>query len=251
MKQRLQKIIAAAGICSRRHAESLILSGCVSVNGETEVTLGAKADPDVDQIKVNGKLLRASERKVYVLLNKPKGVVSTAFDPEGRTLVTALIKGVRERLYPVGRLDYNTEGLLLLTNDGDFAQIIMKAGSHCPKTYHVKVRGKLEEKTVARLRKGTFLEGRRTAPATIVTLKNAENCWYGVTLVEGRNQQIRKMFEFSGHPVEKLRRVRIGFLTDERLKPGQFRFLTTQEIARFKRIPLDQPRLLSRPRKRD
>ncbi len=238
MEQRLQKIIAAAGICSRRHAETLIQSGCVSVNGKVITALGSKADPQTDHIKINGKLLRPPESKIYILLYKPKEVLCTVFDPEGRRCVTELIKNVRERLYPVGRLDYNTEGLLLLTNDGGFAQIIMKAGSHCPKTYHAKLRGNLEEPSLERLRRGVFLEGRRTAPAQISLLRRAENSWYEVTLTEGRNQQIRKMFESVGHPVEKLKRVRIGFLEDPKLHPGHYRFLTPQEVSRFKKLPL-------------
>ncbi len=240
MEERLQKIIAAAGICSRRNAESLILSGCVTVNGKSVVTLGAKADPETDHIKVNGRLLRPPETKVYVLLNKPKGVVSTMEDPEGRSKVTDLLKGVRERIYPVGRLDYHSEGLLLLTNDGVFAQKIMKAGTHCPKTYHVKVRGTIDEESLDRVRRGIFLDGRRTAPAKISLLKKAENSWYEVILVEGRNQQIRKMFKYVHHPVEKLKRVRIGFLVDPKLAPGHFRFLTSQEISRFMKLPLSK-----------
>ncbi|MFI5175946.1 MAG: pseudouridine synthase [Terriglobia bacterium] len=236
MKQRLQKIIAEAGICSRRHAETLILSGCVSVNGTMVTKLGSKADTETDHIKVNGKRLQPSQLHLYVLLNKPKGVVSTAFDPEGRPTVTNLIQGVRGRIYPVGRLDYNTEGLLLLTNDGDFAQIIMKAGSHCPKTYLAKVRGTLEDQTLERLRKGIVIDKTRTAPARIIPVKKADNSWYEVTLTEGRNQQIRKMFEWAGHPVEKLKRIRIGFLEDPSLRPGKYRSLTPQEIERFKKM---------------
>jgi 23S rRNA pseudouridine2605 synthase len=242
MQQRLQKIIAEAGICSRRHAETLILSGCVSVNGKMETTLGTKADPEVDHIKVNGKLLHAPQQHIYVLLNKPKGVVSTAFDPEGRATVTELIRGVQERIYPVGRLDYHTEGLLLLTNDGDFAQIVMKAGIHCPKTYLAKVRGTLEDEVLDRLRKGIVIDRVRTAPARIIPVRKADNSWYEVTLTEGRNQQIRKMFEFAGHPVEKLKRIRIGFLEDSNLRPGKYRALTPQEVARFKKMRVESSR---------
>jgi 23S rRNA pseudouridine2605 synthase len=243
MEERLQKIIATAGICSRRHAESLILAGCVSVNGKIVATLGSKADPARDHIKVNGKLLRPGTVKLYLLLNKPKGVVSTAFDPEGRPTVIELVKDVSERVYPVGRLDFNTEGLLLLTNDGEFAQSIMKAGPHCPKTYMVKVRGKLEPELLERLRSGVFLDGVRTAPAKISLIKEAPNCWYEVVLSEGRNQQIRKMFAYAGHPVEKLRRVRIGFLEDAQLRSGRYRLLTPQEVARFKKLqPVPTPR---------
>ena len=241
MEQRLQKLIAEAGICSRRHAETLIVSGCVQVNGKMVTTLGSKADPETDHIKVNGKLLQPSQLQLYILLNKPKGVVSTAFDPEGRRTVTGLIQGVRGRIYPVGRLDYNTEGLLLLTNDGDFAQIIMKAGSHCPKTYVAKVRGTLTDETLERLRKGIVIDKVRTAPVRIIPVKKADNSWYEVTLIEGRNQQIRKMFEWAGHPVEKLKRIRIGFLEDPNLRPGKYRTLTSQEVARFKKMRVQLP----------
>jgi 23S rRNA pseudouridine2605 synthase len=241
MEQRLQKIIAEAGICSRRHAETLIQSGCVQVNGRMVTMMGSKADPEIDHIKVNGKPLRPSQLHHYVLLNKPKGVVSTAFDPEGRPTVTELIQGVRGRIYPVGRLDYNTEGLLLLTNDGEFAQIIMKAGGHCPKTYLAKVRGTLSDQTLERLRKGIVIDRVRSAPARIIPVKKADNSWYEVTLIEGRNQQIRKMFEWAGHPVEKLKRIRIGFLEDPNLRPGKYRPLTPQEVARFKKMRMQPP----------
>jgi len=244
MVHRLQKIIAEAGICSRRHAETLILSGCVAVNGQVITKLGTKVDPEIDHIKLNGKLLHPSPAKIYVLLNKPKRVMSTVLDPEGRATVIDMIKGVPGRIYPVGRLDYNTEGLLLLTNDGDFAQIVMKAGSHCPKTYLAKVRGTLDDQTLDRLRKGIVMEHSKTAPARISLVKRAENSWYEITLVEGRNRQIRKMLEGTGHPVEKLKRIRIGFLEDLKLRPGQFRLLTPLEIARFKKMrrePLPKP----------
>ncbi|MDD5543301.1 MAG: pseudouridine synthase [Acidobacteriia bacterium] len=253
MEQRLQKILAEAGICSRRAAESLIQTGCVSVNGEIITRLGSKADPDHDHIQVNGRRLSGPQPKVYILLNKPKGVVCTLFDPENRRRVVDLLPHLKARVYPVGRLDYHSEGLLLLTNDGEFAQIIMKGGSRCPKTYHVKVKGRLAPAALERLRAGVVLEGRRTARAKIELQRDAPNAWYQVTLVEGRNQQIRRMFEQAGHPVEKLKRVRIGFLEDKKLGLGEYRTLTPQEVARFKKLregPLAAPPSHRRPHSR-
>src|SRR5271165_4516082 len=160
--ERLQKIIAAAGIASRRKAEELITSGLVSVNGQTVTTLGSKADPEIDYIKVNGKPLRGPERHVYLLLHKPKGYVTTVTDPEGRPTVLDLVRGVGARIYPVGRLDYLSEGLLLLTNDGELAQKLTHASSHVPKTYLVKISGKPDDAEVAKLRSGLFLPAERS-----------------------------------------------------------------------------------------
>ena len=236
--ERLQKIIAAAGIASRRKAEELISSGRVAVNGRTVTELGTKADPEQDHIRVNGKLLHGPERPVYLLLNKPKGYVTTVSDPEGRPTVISLLHGIKTRVYPVGRLDYASEGLLLLTNDGALAQQLMKAGSHVPKTYLIKVSGQPSEEAMAKLRKGVSIEtdqGRRvrTAPAKINIIREAANPWYEITLIEGRNRQIRRMFEQVGHHVEKIKRVRYGPLQLD-VPPGEFRRLTTQEVARLK-----------------
>jgi len=236
--ERLQKIIAAAGIASRRRAEQLITGGVVSVNGQVVTELGTKADPERDHIRVNGKLLRGAQRHVYLLLNKPKAYVTTASDPEGRPTVMNLLRGVRERVYPVGRLDYASEGLLLLTNDGDLAAKLMKAASHVPKTYMVKVAGVPSAEALAKLRTGVFIpteRGRRvkTSPAKIRGLREAENPWYEVTLFEGRNRQLRLMFEEVGHHVEKIKRVRYGPLELD-VPPGEFRRLTPREIARLK-----------------
>ena len=238
--ERLQKIIANAGIASRRKAEELIQSGLVSVNGKTITELGTKANPDSDSIRVNNKLLRGPEQHEYVALNKPRGYVTTVSDPEGRPTVMELVRS-RARLYPIGRLDFNSEGLLLLTNDGDLAHKLMKAASHIPKTYLVKVAGQPEEEELRRLRAGvTIAEERdpkrrvRTAPAQIRVIREAENPWLEVTLHEGRNRQIRKMFEEIGHHVEKIRRVRYGPLELD-LPPGESRPLTPQEISRLKR----------------
>src|SRR5246500_4283008 len=236
--ERLQKIIAAAGIASRRKAEELIASGAVSVNGQMVTELGTKADPDVDHIRVNGKLLHGAERQVYLLMNKPKGYVTTAHDPEGRPTVMDLLRGVHARVYPVGRLDYASEGLLLLTNDGDLAHLLMKAASHVPKVYVVKVSGQPSEESVIRLRRGVSIatdEGKRvrTSPAKIRIIEEAANPWYEITLIEGRNRQIRRMFEEVGHHVEKIKRVKYGPLSLD-VQPGKFRKLTLKEIERLK-----------------
>ena len=236
--ERLQKIIAAAGIASRRKAEELITGGLVSVNGQVITELGSKADAERDHIRVNGKLLHGPERHVYLLMNKPKGFVTTLHDPERRPTVMDLLHGVRARVYPVGRLDYASEGLLLLTNDGDFANHLMKAASHVPKTYMVKVSGTPQTEDLARLRAGLFIaseNGRRvkTAPAKIRLIRDAANPWYEITLMEGKNRQIRRMFEEIGHHVEKIKRVRYGPLELD-VHPGEFRRLSPQEVSRLK-----------------
>ena len=253
---RLQKIIAAAGIASRRKAEELIVGGLVSVNGQTVTELGVKADPEVDHIKVNGHSLGQAENHVYLLLNKPKGHVTTLADPEGRPTVMDLLQGVRSRVYPVGRLDYLSEGLLLLTNDGALAQKLTHASSHVAKTYLVKVSGKPSDAAIARLRAGIFLPaeksslkptlpsqtGRptrrqskavRTSPARVKLVRDAANPWFEITLIEGRNRQIRRMFEQVGHHVEKIKRVRYGPLELD-VDLGKFRHLTNREVERLK-----------------
>lgn len=236
--ERLQKIIAAAGIASRRKAEQLIAGGLVSVNGQIVSELGSKADPEKDHIRVNGKLLQGPERHIYLLMNKPKGYVTTLRDPQGRPTVMDLLHGVGARVYPVGRLDYASEGLLLLTNDGDFANFLMKAASHVPKTYMVKVAKTPSTAGLDRLRAGLSIasdNGRRvkTSPAKVRLIREADNPWYEVTLVEGRNRQIRRMFEEIGHHVEKIKRVRYGPLELD-VHPGKFRRLTPQEVSRLK-----------------
>ena len=254
--ERLQKIIAAAGIASRRHAEELISSGRVSVNGQIVSELGSKADPERDHIRVDGKLLHGAERHVYLVVNKPKGYVTTVTDPEGRPTVMNLVRGVGARVYPVGRLDYLSEGLLLMTNDGALVARLMHASSKVPKTYWVKVSGIPGEEAIEKLRRGIVLspsprDGARspsramgkalrrrgkpvkTAPAKIRLLKEAANPWYEVTLIEGRNRQIRRMFEQVGHHVEKIKRVRYGPLELD-VETGQFRPLTVAEVARLK-----------------
>jgi len=237
--ERLQKIIAAAGVASRRKAEQLITSGQVQVNGTTITELGSKADPQLDHIRVNGKLLHPREqRNAYLLLNKPKGYVTTMSDPEKRPTVMDLVRGVRGRVYPVGRLDYASEGLLLLTNDGELANRLMKAASHVPKTYLVKVAGVPKQEALEKLRAGLSIaadDGKRvrTAPASVRIVKESANPWYEMTLIEGRNRQIRRMFEAVGHHVEKIKRVRYGPLTLD-VPPGEFRPLTPKEVDRLK-----------------
>jgi 23S rRNA pseudouridine2605 synthase len=283
--ERLQKIIAAAGIASRRSAEKLISSGAVSVNGQMVTELGTKADPEHDHIRVNGKLLHGAERPIYLLMNKPKGYVTTVSDPERRPTVMDLLRGIRVRVYPVGRLDYASEGLLLLSNDGELANKLMKAASHVPKVYVVKVAGTPNEAGLDKLRRGLSIpverrfipKGHRndsrdneqqgtddrpirshidkpagnekrslpkyrnakreqrvkTGPAKVRLIREADNPWYELTLTEGRNRQIRRMFEEIGHHVEKIKRVRYGPLSLD-VPPGEFRRLSTGEIEKLK-----------------
>ena len=240
-EERLQKIISAAGLTSRRKAELLIREGRVTVNGQVITRLGAKADPQRDHIKVDGKLIRAAAKKIYVLLNKPKQVIASVADPQGRTKVVDLVD-VKEKIYPVGRLDYNTEGLILLTNDGEFSRIVTAAGEHMPKIYDVKVRSSADESDLNRLREGIRLKnGLRLAPCKITPVKEGANSWYRVTLTQGKNRQIREMFESIGHPVLKLRRTQIGFLKDKGMAVGSYRFLTPGEVERILRLPVKRP----------
>ena len=236
--ERLQKIIAAAGVTSRRKAEELISSGRVQVNGKVVTELGTKADSEQDHIRVDGKLLRGPERHTYIVLNKPKGYVTTVSDPEKRPTVMDLVRGANARVYPVGRLDWASEGLLVLTNDGALANGLMKAASNVAKTYVVKVAGQPDDAKLEKLRKGVSIAekgGRRvrTAPAKIRLIREGDNPWLEVTIVEGRNRQIRKMFEEVGHHVEKIRRVRYGPLSLD-VPPGEFRSLTLDEVSRLK-----------------
>lgn len=235
-EQRLQKIIATAGLASRRKAERLIQQGRVTVNGQTVTQLGTKADPERDHIKVDGKAVRDSRRKIYILLNKPRRVISSVSDPQGRAKVIDLVD-IKQKIYPAGRLDYNTEGLILLTNDGRFAKIVSSAGTRLPKVYQVKVKSVPAKSSLDRLREGIRLRtGARLARCKIVALKEGSNSWLEVTLTQGKNRQIREMFESIGHPVLKLRRIRIGFLTDRGLALGKYRFLTPNEVGRILRL---------------
>ncbi len=237
-QERLQKIIAAAGVASRRKAEQFITAGLVQVNGTTVTELGTKADPEHDHIRVNGKLIQGPDRYTYIVLNKPKGYVTTVSDPEKRPTVMDLVRGVKGRVYPVGRLDWASEGLLILTNDGTLANALMKAASNVAKTYVVKVAGVPDTAKLDKLRAGVSIAekgGRRvrTAPARIRLIKESDNPWLEVTIVEGRNRQVRKMFEEVGHHVEKIRRVRYGPLSLD-MPPGAYRSLTLEEVAKLK-----------------
>jgi len=238
MAERLQKILANAGVASRRKAEEIIVSGRVSVNGKVVTELGTKADLSTDTITVDGKPLTPPQRPIYLMLNKPKGYVTTTSDPEGRPTVMQLLSNLSARVYPVGRLDYASEGLLLLTNDGALAQQLTKAASHVPKTYLVKINGRPDESALQRLRSGvtiTLGDNRRvkTSPAKIRLHENAPNPWYEVTLIEGRNRQIRRMFQAVGFLVEKIKRIQLGPLKLD-VPPGQFRPLTIREVAQLK-----------------
>jgi 23S rRNA pseudouridine2605 synthase len=249
--ERLQKILAAAGVASRRKSEELITAGRVEVNGEIVAELGAKADPTSDRIRVDGKPLRVPEHKRVLMLNKPKGYVSTTVDPEHRATVLDLVKDAKsQRLYPIGRLDYHSEGLLLLTNDGDLAEQLTRASSHVPKVYLVKISGKPEQAALDRLRRGVKIPPRpiydsagkiipgktepgvTTAPARIELFKDAPNPWFEITLIEGRNRQIRRMFEEIGHHAEKIKRVRYGPL-ELNVHPGEYRDLSKDEVQRL------------------
>jgi len=239
MQERLQKIISTAGLASRRNAEAMILQGLVSVNGHTVAQLGSKADAQHDKIRVGGKLLGAPGRRAYLLLHKPVGYLSTLSDPQGRPTIATLLResGFKERVYPVGRLDYNSSGLLLMTNDGELANLLMSRNTAVPRTYHAKLEGFPEERDLKRLEAGIVLDGRKTVPASVKPLgerSHRQKPWYEITLVEGRYHQVRRMFDRIGQPVVKLKRVRIAFLTDSGLAPGQWRSLTQAEVRRLK-----------------
>jgi pseudouridine synthase len=235
-EERLQKILATAGVASRRKAEELIVAGHVSVNGHTVTQLGTKADLNVDEVKVDGQRLKAPKHYVYYAFHKPKNVITTVSDPERRETVMHYFKGLRERIYPVGRLDYASEGLLLLTNDGDFANKISSPATHVAKTYLAKLNGVLSPDQEETFRRGVPMHGRRTAPAKLRRIREGENPWYEVTIAEGRQNQIRVMFKHLGFLVEKLKRTRIGFLQLSGLKPGAYRTLTRHEIDRFQKL---------------
>jgi 23S rRNA pseudouridine2605 synthase len=248
-EQRLQKIVAAAGIASRRKAEELITSGRVQVNGQKVTELGSKADPERDHIRVDGKLLKKPQQFRYFMLNKPKGVVTTVSDPEGRPTVMKFFARAGARVFPVGRLDYQSEGLLLMTNDGELANVLTSAASKVEKTYLVKVSGKPTEAELEQLRRGVMIErGRRgeregrvmTQPASVSLVRDTDNPWYEVILTEGKNREIRKMFEEVGHFVEKVRRVGFGPLILD-VKPGEMRELNEEEVTQLKRAARKKP----------
>jgi len=250
-QERLQKIIAHAGVSSRREAEAMIREGRVTLNGRVVTELGTRADPDRDHIKVDGKLITKAEPHRYILLYKPKEVMTTVEDPQGRRTVIDLVRGIRERIYPVGRLDFHSEGLVLLTNDGELAFKVSHPTHGSVKTYSVKVRGVPEERLVDKLRRGITIDGKRTLPCDIERMRTTGkrddegNSWFEVKLREGRTQQIRKMFQAVGHPVSKLRRVAIGPISDPKLTPGVWRELTRHEVKM-----LETMKELKKPAKR-
>ena len=237
MEVRLQKVIAASGLASRRKAEEWIAQGRVMINGKIVRELGTRIDPERDHVKVDGRHLKAVEPYAYLLLNKPKGIVSTLNDPEGRPTIEHLLHGVTLRMFPVGRLDFDTEGLMLLTNHGELAQALLHPRYHVAKVYLAKVKGVLTDDEIDQLARGVKLEDGMTAPATVKKIRKAkENSWLEVTIYEGRKHQIKRMFEVVGHPVLKLKRIRFGPLALGNLLPGEFRYLTDREANTLRGI---------------
>ncbi|MBI5682962.1 MAG: rRNA pseudouridine synthase [Deltaproteobacteria bacterium] len=247
MQERLQKIIAQAGIASRRAAEQMILEGRVLVNNRTAAELGTKADPEKDIIKVDGKRILFDTQKVYILLNKPKGCISTAFDPQQRETVVDLIKTgargkgqgakIKARVFPVGRLDFDAEGAILLTNDGELTNKLIHPRYKIPKKYLVKVSDAPDEKDIEKLRKGVHLEDGRTLPADVKFVKKTEtNSWLEITVYEGRNRLIKRMCFAIGHSVLKLKRIEFAGIKLGNLKPAEYRLLTKREVEGLKNL---------------
>ena len=250
MLERLQKIISAAGITSRRASETLIQNGQVAVNGVVVTELGTKADPDKDTITVDGKPLKISAQRIHILLNKPPGYITALKDSQSRPLVTDLLKDVPDRVYPVGRLDYNTEGLLLLTNDGEWANRLMHPRHEIEKEYHVRVRGKVIDQQLKRMADGVELEDGMTAPAVVCLVKSGEqNDWISVAIHEGRNRQVRRMCEAVSLSVVRLKRIRYGSLVLGTLRSGQFRYLTDAEVRELAGEPQNGAAAAGRPRR--
>lgn len=237
MEIRLQKLIAGTGLASRRKAEGLIAAGRVMVNGKIVTELGTRVNPERDHVKVDGKHLSAAQPFVYLMLNKPKNVVSTLDDPGGRTTVKDYLRGVSVRVFPVGRLDFDSEGLMLLTNNGDLAQALLHPRYHVPKTYLIKVKGVLTDEDFAQLEQGVRLEDGMTSPAQVKKVRKVEaNSWLEITIREGRKHQVKRMLESVGHPVIKLMRIRMGPLSLGHLAPGEFRFLTDREANTLREL---------------
>jgi len=235
MEKRIHKILSEMGVASRRKAEDFIKEGRVTVSGRV-ATIGMKADPAREHIKLDGKLLSKLEPRVYMMFHKPRNVVTSLHDPQGRPTVKDYFKGVKYRVFPVGRLDFDSEGMLFMTNDGDFAHAVLHPSKKIAKTYLVKVKGVLEETDIAKLRKGMKLKKSMTAPAIVKkTRKTEQNSWLEITIHEGRKRQIRRMLDIIGHPVLKLKRVSINGIELGGLEPGAFRYLTPEEIMRVKR----------------
>ncbi|MGD8189147.1 pseudouridine synthase [Brevibacillus ginsengisoli] len=236
--ERLQKVLAQAGVASRRNCEEIIKEGRVRVNGAIVTELGTKVDPSIDEIEVDGKVIRR-EKHLYILLYKPTGVITSLHDPQGRKVVTDLLQGVQERVYPVGRLDYDTSGLLLLTNDGELANKIAHPSYEMDKVYRAWVKGIPTSDQVKRLATGIQLEDGMTSPGEARILEVdpvKKRAHLELTIHEGRNRQVRRMCEAIGHPVISLERIQLGFLTLEGLKKGDYRFLTNQEVEHIQRV---------------
>jgi 23S rRNA pseudouridine2605 synthase len=229
--ERLQKILSQAGIASRRASEQLMLDGRVTVNGVTVRELGTKADPAHDDIRVDGRRVKPVERHRYILLHKPRGYVSTRSDPQRRPTVIDLLRGVREYVYPVGRLDFDSEGLLLLTNDGELTARLTHPRHGVPRVYDVRVAGEPDDHDLARLAKGVTIEGRRTLPADVRRLGPSR---FTIAIREGRNRQVRQMCDAIGHPVDRLERIAIGPIRDPRLKAGHWRDLRDDEVRKLR-----------------
>jgi len=241
MKERVQKILASAGVGSRRKVEEMIAEGRVRVNGEV-ISLGDKADPVKDIIKVGNRRIYSSEPRIYIAMNKPRSVITSASDPEGRKTVLDLLPGIRIRVFPVGRLDYQSEGLLILTNDGDLANRLMHPSSETGKVYRVKIQGQLEAVALSRLRKGVRLDDGMTAPARVTVLETGEkSSWIELTIHEGRNRQVRRMLEAVGHRVQRLRRVSIGPIGLGKLRAGESRMLTDDEVRQLRKSTSAKP----------
>lgn len=243
--ERLQKILSQAGVASRRASERLMLEGRVTVNGATVRELGTKADPAGDDIRVDGRRIKVAEHHRYILLNKPRGYMTTRFDPQQRPTVIDLLKGVREYVYPVGRLDFDSEGLLLLTNDGDLAARLTHPSHGVARVYEAQLLGVPDDHDLKRLARGLIIDGRRTAPAEVQLLpgaRDSKGSTLRLTVHEGRNRQVRKMCEGIGHPVDRLKRVAIGPIRDSHLKPGRWRELTAEEVKKLEKSTTTEPR---------
>jgi 23S rRNA pseudouridine2605 synthase len=246
MLVRLQKVLSGAGVASRRAAERLMTEGRVSVNGQAVRELGAKADPESDDIRVDGRPVRRAAARLYLLINKPRGYVSTRSDPEGRPTILDLVPGLHQYIYPVGRLDYDSEGLLILTNDGDLAAALTHPSHEVAREYHARIRGTPDSHALDRLARGVVLDGRKTAPADVALLatgvgQKGDQSLVSLVLHEGRTRQVRRMLETVGHPVVRLRRVRIGPLIDPALKVGMVRELTSREVAALRKAAIGPP----------
>jgi 23S rRNA pseudouridine2605 synthase len=247
MEVRLQKLIAGTGLASRRKAEQMIASGRVTVNGKVVTELGTKVDQTRDHVKVDGKHLSAAQPYIYLMLNKPKHVMSTLDDPGGRPTVKDFLRGVSVRVFPVGRLDFDSEGLMLMTNHGDLAQALLHPRYHVAKTYLIKVKGVLTDDEIRQLERGIKLEDGMTAPAQVKKIRKAEqNSWLEVTIREGRKHQVKRMLESVGHPVIRLTRVKMGPLSLGRLESGEFRFLTDREANALRELVEERVEMVER-----